>query len=109
MAKCLKTISRNIKKKIKEMGISQAELARRAANGASLPTINEIINGTIKNPHIGQLEAIAEALGITLQNLVTTPEERGHHPMDCLDVCIETLKQRDDIAFVDLKGINEPH
>lgn len=56
-----------IKKLRKEQGLSQDELARKA--DIPYTTLTKIEIGVIKNPSFDSVSKIAEALGITLDDL----------------------------------------
>ena len=49
-------------------GISAAELARRIDSPRS--TINELLKGRAKDPKLGTAKAIADALGVPLEEMV---------------------------------------
>lgn len=53
---------------INEVGISRAELARRAKVGRS--QITELINGKTKEPGLTRAKAIADALGVPLNDML---------------------------------------
>lgn len=58
---------------LNHLGISQSELARRIGTGRQ--TINSIIKGGRRGPTLDTALAIAEALGITLQEMVDKMNE----------------------------------
>ena len=102
MSKCSKILANNITERLKQKGFSQAELARRA--GVSQPFIGQILSLHNQSPGTSQLERIAEALDTTLFNLLTTPEQRGHHPLDCFEVVRDIMAL---VRSVDPKDIEE--
>ena len=53
---------------IKKTGVSQAELARRLNTSRS--SIGELIKGRSKTPTIYKAKAIADALGVPLQEML---------------------------------------
>jgi transcriptional regulator with XRE-family HTH domain len=56
-----------IRKAREAMGLSQAELARRA--GTSIPQLNRLENGTRADPGLQLLKRLARALGVSLDYL----------------------------------------
>lgn len=86
MAKCSKNIAKNIEAKLKDLGISKSELARRAK--ISPMYLSQVLNGANQNPAISQLESIALALETTLVQLLGSKEElqrlSTHSQWDCL-------------------------
>ena len=50
-------------------GITQAELARRIG-GSSRSTIGELMSGRSKTPSVYKAKAIADALGVSLDEMV---------------------------------------
>jgi len=62
------TISKNIKKYRGKKGISQDKLSKLA--GVTYNTIIKIESGTTTNPRVETLDAIAHALGVTVDNLL---------------------------------------
>lgn len=52
---------------LKEKNISPAELARRI--GSPRSTINELLKGRAKEPTLGKAKAIADALGVSLDEM----------------------------------------
>lgn len=65
----IKEISNNIFKLRKEKDWSQEKLAREA--DIPFTTLTKIENGTTKNPSIETLIKIADALGVTVDALIT--------------------------------------
>lgn len=86
MAKRSKIIAKNLSEKLRQLGLSQTELAKRV--GVTPQYISQIIKEKNESPSFGHLEAIAEAVGLTFFELVTLPEERkaNHTAVDCFDV-----------------------
>jgi transcriptional regulator with XRE-family HTH domain len=73
-----KIISRNIKKLRKKTGLSQDQMARKA--NMPLSTYLKVENGVTPNPSIQTLLNIAEALEISLDELVgRKPTIPGSH------------------------------
>ena len=62
------TLSKNIKKYRKENGLSQDKLARLA--DVAHATIIKIESGGIKSPTIDNVQKIAKALGVGLEDLM---------------------------------------
>ncbi len=62
------TIGKNIKKLRKRQGISQDRLSKLA--DLSLNTVVTVESGTNENPTIDTLTKIANALGVTINDLV---------------------------------------
>lgn len=52
---------------LKKQGISAAELARRIDSPRS--TITELLKGRAKEPTLGKAKAIADALGVSLEEM----------------------------------------
>ncbi len=71
-----KTISKNIKKLRAKNGLSQDQMARKA--NMPLSTYLKIENGVTPNPSIQTLLNIAEALAISLDDLVGREGLRQH-------------------------------
>jgi len=63
-----KIISKNVKKFRQQAGLSQDQMARKA--GIPYSTYLKIESGTTPNPSIQNVLNIAEALGISLDELV---------------------------------------
>jgi len=57
---------------LKERGMSQAELARHAGIGKQ--TLSDLITGANNNPRLDTAFAIANALGVSLQEMVDRME-----------------------------------
>ena len=62
----------NLKKKIKEKGFTLTELAAAMTPPVTKATMSQIVNG---NPTRDKLQQIANALGITLSELVSEPSD----------------------------------
>ncbi|OGE84041.1 MAG: hypothetical protein A3B10_04240 [Candidatus Doudnabacteria bacterium RIFCSPLOWO2_01_FULL_44_21] len=63
-------IAQNIKKYRKKKGISQDKLSKLAE--VTYNTIIKIESGATLNPRVETLNAIAKALGVTVDNLLNT-------------------------------------
>lgn len=63
-----------LRERRKELGLSQEQVARRAA--VSLNVINRLERGVILDPHISTLFGIAEALHTTVSVLIEETEAR---------------------------------
>ena len=61
------TFGEMLLKLMNEKGISQAELARRS--GVSKQSITELVKGRSKEPTFSKAKAIADALGVTLEDM----------------------------------------
>ena len=99
----------------KRAGLSQEEVARRA--GMSLKGMAYIERGHIEDPHYSSLAGIAEALGVSVGELVGEPV-----PLDETPQIVEWLRENglewgatDDAEFrkhvrrLDLEGVDEDH
>jgi len=64
----LPKIAKNIKKLRKERGLSQDRLSKMA--DIAHPTIIKIESGVIKNPTVDTAQKIANALGISIDELI---------------------------------------
>ena len=53
---------------LKELGITQSELARKMGTGRQ--TLNSIIKGNRRGPRLDTAIAIADALGVSLQEMI---------------------------------------
>ncbi len=88
MAKASKIIAERIGGKLRQLGISQAELARKT--GTTPAFILKLLQGKADNPGLVNLEAIADVLGISLAELVTDPADfralKTHTALDCVEV-----------------------
>lgn len=62
----------NIKKK--ELGLNNAQIAERA--GITLSTMDKITSGANQNPKLDTLFAIADVLGLTLDDFDDRPKQR---------------------------------
>jgi transcriptional regulator with XRE-family HTH domain len=69
-----------IKTARKALGISQEELARRAE--VSLSLINQIERGVVVDPHYSTLVNIAEALSMSIGELLEEPVPLGEAPQE---------------------------
>ncbi len=61
------TFGEMLLKLMNERGISQAELARRS--GMSKQSITELVKGRSKEPTFSKAKALADALGVTLEEM----------------------------------------
>ena len=68
MAKELPTIAKNIKKYRDKLGVSQDKLSKLA--GVTLHTIAKIETGSTPDPRIETLRKIADALGVSIDDLI---------------------------------------
>ena len=68
MSKEISTIAKNIKKYRGKMGISQDMLSKLA--GITLHTITKIESGATLDPRIETVKKIADALGISIDDLM---------------------------------------
>ena len=68
MSKVKSTIAGNVKKYRNKLGISQDQLSKRA--NLAFHTIAKIEAGTTFNPTIETVKKIADALGISLDDLI---------------------------------------
>jgi DNA-binding XRE family transcriptional regulator len=68
MAKELSTIAKNMKKYRSKLGISQDKLSKMA--DVTLHTIAKIETGSTPDPRIETLRKIADALGVSVDDLI---------------------------------------
>ena len=68
MSKEMSTIAKNIKKYRAKLGISQDKLSKLA--GITLHTITKIESGATPDPRIETVKKIADALGVSIDNLM---------------------------------------
>jgi transcriptional regulator with XRE-family HTH domain len=68
MLKEMSTIAKNIKKYRAKLGISQDKLSKLA--GITLHTITKIESGATTDPRIETVKKIADALGISIDDLM---------------------------------------
>ena len=61
-------LAENIKTFRKQRGLSQEQLARKA--GVTYSTLIKLESGSNKNPTVKTLQQIAQALGVTLDDLM---------------------------------------
>ena len=68
MANHLSPLAKNIKKRRNELGISQDKLSKLA--NVTLHTLTKIESGATADPRIETVNKIANALGVTLDDLM---------------------------------------
>jgi len=68
MSKEKSTIGKNIKKYREKLGISQDRLSKLA--GMTFHTITKIESGATPDPRIGTAKKIADALGVSIDDLM---------------------------------------
>jgi len=68
VSKDLSTIAKNIKKYRDKLGVSQDKLSKLA--GVTLHTLTKIETGATPNPTIDTVKKIADALGVSLDDLM---------------------------------------
>ena len=68
MSKTKSAIAKNIKKYRKKLGISQDKLSKLA--NVTYNTIIKIESGATYNPRVETLKKIAEALGVSIDDLI---------------------------------------
>jgi len=68
MSKEMSTIAKNIKKYRAKLGISQDKLSKLA--GITLHTITKIESGATPDPRIETVKKIADALGVSIYDLM---------------------------------------
>jgi len=68
MSNTKSTIGKNIKKYREKLGISQDKLSKLA--GITLHTITKIESGTTPDPRIETVKKIADALGVSVDELL---------------------------------------
>jgi len=68
MLKEMSTIAKNIKKYRAKLGISQDKLSKLA--GITLHTITKIESGATPDPRIKTVKKIADALGVSIDDLM---------------------------------------
>lgn len=64
----MSTIAEKVRNKRIELGLTQEQLAIKA--GIPYTTLSKIENELVKNPTVNTLKKIADALGLTLDELV---------------------------------------
>lgn len=65
----MKTIGDKIKKLIKEKGMTQEELARKA--DIPYATLIKIVGGNVDNPTVRTIQKLAKALNVSVDELLT--------------------------------------
>lgn len=85
-------IIKNIEEIRKQKGIKQAEMGRRL--GVSQTGYSNYVNRTIDMP-FSRMSAIADALGVTLVDLITWPEKYVPKP-EAEEICLE-CKQKEEV------------
>lgn len=92
-------VSDRVRRLRKEQGITQEEVARRA--GLTLNSYGDIERGHVRDPHLSSLEAIAQALGVSVQELVSeelavpldeAPSPAG--PPSVVDLVLDAARQQ---------------
>ena len=87
------SVARNIKSLRKQKGLSQEQLCK--ISGLSLRFISRAENQP-QNLTLESLETIAEALGVTVSDLVNSPTMAGQKPskktMEAIDTAIKALQ-----------------
>jgi transcriptional regulator with XRE-family HTH domain len=73
----LEDLSTNVKTARASLGYTQERLARRA--DLSLNVVAKIELGLIQNPHLATVSALAEALGVTVDELTYAPKGPSRH------------------------------
>lgn len=68
MSKEKSTIAKNVKKYRKKLGISQDKLSK--LSNVTYNTIIKIESGATYNPPVGTLKQIADALGVSIDDLM---------------------------------------
>lgn len=68
MSARMSAISRNLEALMKERGLSRNELAKRA--GINVHAVHNILQGKVKEPPATKLQAIADVLGVDIQQLL---------------------------------------
>jgi ribosome-binding protein aMBF1 (putative translation factor) len=69
--KDLMDIGNHVRSKRRDLGLSQEALARRA--DVSLNLVNKIERGVVTDPHYSTLVVLADALGMTVSELIGEP------------------------------------
>lgn len=93
MAKCVKFISQNLERWVKESGKTQSEIARDL--GMAPTYVNQLLKGTNTNPSLHYLETIAEYFHRTVSDIVRDPADPGGHKLrDCLMVTRRFLLEK---------------
>ena len=78
--KIQETFKANVKKLVKEKGLTVAELAAKMDPPISGPALSQVLNG---NPTIEMLDRIATALGVGIQDFFITPENEIWGVIEC--------------------------
>lgn len=71
----MRTYAEVLKYYLVKQGITAAELSRRL--GTSRSSIGELTSGRSKTPTLGKAKAIADALGVTLDEMAAMMYEEG--------------------------------
>jgi transcriptional regulator with XRE-family HTH domain len=90
MLKSLRLLGENLARLLRDKGLSQSELARRA--GVSPTYLNQVLSGKNASPKLAHLEKMADVLGVTVSKLFAGPEDRPD-PIDALDMVRHLLKE----------------
>jgi len=61
-------IGENIKKRRTKLGLSQEDFAQKS--GVKYTTLTKVESGVIKNPSVKVIAKIADALGVSMENLI---------------------------------------
>jgi transcriptional regulator with XRE-family HTH domain len=61
-------IGENIKKHRTKLGLSQEDFAQKS--GVKYTTLTKVESGVIKNPSVKVMAKIADALGVSMENLI---------------------------------------
>lgn len=74
MAKCSKTLAVNVKARLAQLGWTGAELGRRIGQSSSY--VSQMLLEKNQSPALDALEKMADALGYSLAELLTSKAER---------------------------------
>lgn len=99
MSSASEVLRANVRRILRDSGLSQSELARRA--GLTPAYISQLLSGVNQSPGLDQLEQIAKALGITPSRLLAGPDDKPS-AIDCLDEAIRLMKE------VRERGVDSP-
>lgn len=105
-----KPILEKIKKIKQEKGYTTEMLSQKS--GIPLSTLNKILSSVIKDPKIGTIIAITDALNVDINSLVYDKDIQSENTHDKITTSLETIVDEynlniDDISFI-TKYINLP-
>lgn len=100
-----KPILEKIKKRKKEKGYTNETLAQKS--GIPLSTLNKILSSVIKDPKIGTLIAITDALDIDINSLIYDNQNIKNKSIIKINNNLEKLADDYDLNINDISFINK--